>query len=351
MVASSYTSNSRLPWACIISVCLVMLVQISFATIPALQKFLYTFGEPFHSDPIRISYLRDQAKKQKEQDDNFHIHLVGASQTREGFDIRIMNEALEAEGITFHNLGAAAYSAMDFYMELDEIIASDPDLIVYMPYVGTFYLDYQFSRLRFYFNPNVLSLLKDEMGYNVLRKNKHAIIDGYVSYLLYFYKHREGIKAIFFNVINYLLFHLGEEPKVKLFNYTENFPDEYFEKQFAKYKGNKFYISQFTPVEKEAFRRTMVALKANNIPVLVMDAPGNPLIVNTYQPEVRIDYDAFLQKEVVDADIPFLSLSDIPQFDKNDFIDFTHLDSDGRVRLSYFLVDYIKRNHQHFERK
>ena len=349
MAANSSISSFKLPWACLISICLVLLVQVGFATVPALKKVLYTFGEPFHSDPVRISYLRDQAKIQSEQDSYMHIHLVGASQTREGLDVLLMNNRSKEDGLVFHNLGAAAYSAMDFYMEVDDIIASNPDLIVYMPYVGSFYLDYQFSRLRFYFNPNALPLLKEELGFEVLRENKYAIFDSYVSYLSYFYKHREGVKAIFFNAVNHLIFHFGEAPKVKIFNYTENFPDEYFEKQYEKYEGNKFYISKFTPVEKEAFRLTMAKLKANNIPVLVMDAPGNPLIEKTYQPEVRIDYDDFLQREVVQSGIPFMPLSEIPQFDKDDFIDFTHLNAGGRVRLSDFLVDYIKENRQLFE--
>lgn len=350
MVANSFTSSSRqLPWACIASVFLVMAIQISFQITPALQRFLYTYSEPFHSDPLRISYLREQAKIQNEQDDNTHIHLVGTSQTREGFDTDIMNERFTGEGVTIHNLGAAAYSAMDFYMDVDSIIASNPDLIVYTPYVGTFYLDYDFSRLRFYFNINSITLLNDMLGYEVLIKNKRAILDSYLSYLLYFYKHREGVKAVFFNAVKHLVFNLGETHEVKLFNYTDNFPPEYFEQQYAKHEGNKFYLSRFTPVEKEAFRRAMAKLKAHNIPVLVMDAPGNPLIANTYQPEVRIDYDNFLQQEVVERGIPFLPLSDIPQFDKDDFIDFTHLNSRGRARLSEFLAGYLKENRQLFE--
>lgn len=350
MVVNSYTFSSRnLPWACIASAILVMAIQISFAVSPALQHFLYTFSEPFHSDPLRISYLREQAKIQNEQDNNYHVHLVGTSQTREGFDTDRMNKLSAVDGVTFHNLGAAAYSAMDFYMDVDDIIASNPDLIVYMPYVGTFYLDYNFSRLRFFFNPDSIPLLKNELGYEVLVKNKHAIFDSYISYLLYFFKHREGIKAIFFNFVNYLAFNFGEAPEVKIFNYTENFPPEYFERQYARYKGNRFYLSQFTPVEKDAFRLTMAKLNESNIPVLVIDAPGNPLIKKTYKPEVRIDYDNFLHQEVVERGIPFLPLSDIPQFDKDDYIDFTHLNSGGRARLSDYLAGYLKKNRQYFE--
>ena len=158
-MSSSTFNFKRLPWACISAILVVFVVQFTFASCSVLQNALFLFSEAGLSDPLRIHYFLDQAKT----DDGKKVFFVGTSQSREGFDVRILNERFKDNDITFYNMGSAAYSAADLYMEIDRILDAKPDLIVYMPYIGNFYLDYDFKRLKYYYHPKVISLFLENM--------------------------------------------------------------------------------------------------------------------------------------------------------------------------------------------
>lgn len=340
MAMSSSTSNFKcLPWACISAILVVFVVQIIFASHSGLQNALFVFSEASLSDPLRIHYFLDQAKKQ----DGKKVLFVGTSQSREGFDVRILNERFKDNAMTFYNMGSAAYSAADLYMEIDRILDAKPDLIVYMPYIGNFYLDYDFKRLKYYYHPKIISLFLENVGHEPLIENRWFFFDAYLSYISYFYKYREELKPILYNVLNYLVFRIGEKAEPKFFRYKENFPPEYFEQQIERFKGKKFYFSDYTEAEKLAFQKTIQTIKESEIPFLVIDAPVNPRIKNVYAQELEIAYEAFLTKTLRDEGILFLSNGDLPEFAMNEFIDFTHLNAVGRTKLTKFCADYLEK--------
>jgi hypothetical protein len=342
MAMHSFTFNfKRFPWACINAIVVVFAVQFTVASHPWLQNALFVFSEASLSDPMRVRYFLEQAK----QDTGKKALIVGTSQSREGFDVRILNGHFKDDNITFYNMGSAAYSAADLYMEIDRILNVAPDLIIYMPYIGNFYLDYDFKRLKYYYHPKIISVFLEKVGNKPLVENGWFFFDAYLSYISYFYKYREELKPVLYNVLNYLAFRIGEKVEPKYFRYDENFPPEYFARQVEQFKGKKFYISEYTEVEQHAFKETIRAIKESETPFLVIDAPVNPLIKNVYKPEVEIAYEDFLTKILRDAGIPFLSRNDLPDFGMDKFIDFTHLNAVGRAQLTEFLSDYLQKNY------
>ena len=342
MAVNSSTFNfKRLPWACISAMLVLFVVQATFAFQSGLQNALFVFSEASLSDPLRIHYFLDQAKK----DEGKKVLLVGTSQSREGFDVRILNERFKNNDITFYNLGAAAYSGADLYMEIDRILDAEPDLIVYMPYVGNFYLDYDFKRLKYYYHPKIISFFLEKVGHKPLLENKWFFCDAYLSYISYFYKYREELKPILYNVLDYFAFRRGKKVEPKYFRYDENFELEYFEKQVKRFKGKRFYFSDYTEAEQYAFHKTIQAIKKSETPFFVIDAPGNPRIKSVYVPEVGIAYEAFLTKILRDEGISFLSRRELPDFAMDEFIDFTHLNAVGRAKLTNFFAEYLEKNY------
>jgi hypothetical protein len=335
---SSTFNFKRLPWACISAILVVIILQYAFASYPGLQNALFVFSQPSRSDPFRIRYLLNQAKK----DEGKKVMLVGTSQSREGFDVSVLNERFKDDNITFYNLGSAAYSGVDLYMEIDRILDAKSDLIVYMPYVGNFYLDYDFKRLKYYYHPKIIPFFLDKIGHKPFLENRWFFFDAYMSNVFYFYKYRKEIKASLFNCLDYLIFHIGKKPEAKYFSYDENFPLEYFEDQVKEYKGKKFYFSNYTEAEQDAFHKTIQAIKKSRTSFLVIDAPVNPRITSVYAPGVGISYETFLMQMLHNEGIPFVGRKELPDFGADNFIDFTHLNSVGRAKLTSFFADYFK---------
>lgn len=338
---SSTFNFKRLPWAFISAILVVFVVQYAFASYSVLQNALFVFSEASLSDPLRIRYLLNQAKK----DEGKKVLLVGTSQSREGFDVRVLNERFKDANITFYNLGSAAYSGVDLYMETDRILDAESDLIVYMPYVGNFFFDYDFKRLKYYYHPKIISLFLRNVGHKPLIENKWFFLDAYVSNISYFYKYREELKPILYNVLNYLIFQIGEKPDLKYFRYDKNFEAKYFEDQIKLFKGKKFYFSDYTETELDAFHKTIQLIKKSNTPFHVIDAPVNPRIKSVYAPGVEIAYKEFLEGVLSDEGIPFLSSEELPDFDTDYFIDFTHLNTVGRAKLTSFFAAYFEKNY------
>lgn len=338
---SSTFNFKRIPWVCISAILVVFIVQIAFAFQSGLQNALFVFSEASLSDPLRIHYFLDQAKK----DAGKKVFLVGTSQAREGFDIRILNQQFKDNDITFYNMGSAACSAADLYMEIDRFLDAEPDLIVYMPYIGSFYLDYDFKRIKYYFHPKIISFFLEEIGHKPMVENRWFFFDAYVSYISYFYKYREELKPVLYNSLNYLLFRMGEKVEPGYFRYNESFPQEYFEKQVERFKDKKFYFSDYTEAEQHAFKKTIKAIKKRKTPFLVIDAPVNPRIKAVYVPEVETAYETFLSRILRDEGMPLLRKGELPDFAIDEFIDFTHLNAVGRVKLTNFLSEYLENNY------
>lgn len=330
----------KLPWVCINALIVVVAVQFLFAFNPLLQDVLFTFSEPGLSDPLRL----DIFYKRAENDPIKKVFLVGTSQGREAFDVPVLTERFDRE-IGFYNFGSAAYSAVDLYMEIDRIIDAEPDLLVYMPYVGNFYLDYDFKRLKYYYSAKVLPFIARDVGSHVFFEKKWFIFDAYLSEVLYFYKYREEFKPVLFNFLDYTLFRLGEKVEPKYFRYDKSLGPEYFEDQVKSFKGKKFYFSKYTETEKKALQNVIDSIQKSKIPFLMIDGPVNPQIARAYEPEVGTAYDEFIA-EIVDVNhVTFLSKADVPQFSSDHFIDFTHLNSVGRAKFTDFFAEYLQANY------
>jgi len=330
----------KLPWVCISALIVVVAVQFLFAFNPLLQDALFTFSEPSLSDPLRLDifYKKAESSPQKK------VFLIGTSQGREAFNASVLTERFDRK-IGFYNMGSAAYSAIDFYMEIDRIIDAKPDLLVYMPYIGNFYLDYDFKRLKYYYNPKVLPFISKDIGTHVFLEKKWFIFDAYLSDALYFYKYREGLKPILFNVLDYMIFRLGKTVEPKYFRYDTSRGSEYFENQVRAFKGSKFYFSQYTDIEKQALQKVIDSIQKSKIPFIIIDGPVNPKIAGAYEFEVGTAYDEFLA-EIADVNhVTFLSKADMPQFPSDQFIDFTHLNSAGRAKFTDFFAEYLQANY------
>lgn len=343
MGMNSYTFNfKRLPWSCIGAILIIILIQFALASNAVLQNTLFLFTSPSKSDPLRIHYFLNQAKKDKGK----KVFLLGTSQSREGFDVHVLNDHFKKNNITFYNMGAAAYSGIDLYMEIDRILDAKPDLIAYMPYVGNFYLDYDFKRLKYYYHPKIIPFLLKRIEHKPLFENRWFLFDAYLSKISYFFKYREEFKPIFYKILDYLVFRRCKTIEAEYFHYSKNVEPKYFEEQRDRFKGKKFYFSQYTEAEQEAFHKTVRIIKKNNSQFIVIDAPNNPRIRSVCPPKIENAYEAFLTKLLSNEGILFVRKKDLPDFTMDQFIDFTHLNATGRAILTNHFIKYFETHYR-----
>ena len=81
--------------------------------------------------------------------------------------------------------------------------------------------------------------------------------------------------------------------------------------------------------------------------MLVISGPLHPQVGRIYnQKEIDQKYNKYLYDQARKNGFVYLSEKDLPEFSQEDFIDLTHLKSDGRKRLTEFLADSIGRELQ-----
>ncbi|MEA1929218.1 MAG: hypothetical protein U9N73_13510 [Candidatus Auribacterota bacterium] len=338
---SSFTSNfKKYPFILLAGILVFFVTQGIIGKFNSFWEFCYSYSKPRQDDPIRLAIkLKEMPAAQNK------VFLTGSSQTREGFDVKYLNERFEKDNLRFYNLGISGDGPpIDMFMLKEKFFRKDPDIIIYMPYVGSFYKDYDFKKMQYYFNPAILPYIIKYLGVKTLIENTGNLIDGLIGEVSFFYKYRSSFRSILTNYIYYR----GEFNKdSRLSSYAvEDKPGSYYINKIEVAKKNnfpdKYYLSSYTELNKYLFIKYAKEIIDKKILFIVINSPTQPLIGSFYDNNIDSLLDNFLSVSAANLGFIYLSKQELPKFTEDDFADFTHLNSSGRRKLTSFLERYLK---------
>jgi len=326
----------KLPFVFISSLFLFFLIESGLANSSTFWRFCNRYSEPMLDDGIR---LEAELRTMPEVDKAKKVFLAGSSQAREGLDIEYLNNRFE--NVLFYNLGASgAASGIDMFMITDKLLSKQPETIVYLTFVEGFYYDYNYGKLKRYFDPKVMPYFLEHIDSRTIFSHKGHLLDAFLGRISLFYKYRSSFGRIFSSALkDYLGMEKGDS--VKRFAFRENKPRSYFMREIAKADKKRYLATSYTVLNQQLFKLTAKEIAAKGVRLIVLSGPTHPLISDCYEREIDIAYDSFFEKQAKELGFVYLSKEQLPVFTKDDFIDFTHLNKAGRIKLTGFFGDYF----------
>ena len=85
-------------------------------------------------------------------------------------------------------------------------------------------------------------------------------------------------------------------------------------------------------------------MTSEGVDLIVISGPTHPLLAETYDEELDYAFNNFLYNQSESIGFTYLSKDELPSFNEEDFIDFTHLNAEGRAKMSEFIEDYLEEN-------
>lgn len=342
MAGSSFIFNSkRIPAAFIASVILFLLTQAVIVHAPGFWKFCYFFSYPSSGDKLR---MESQLRLMPADSTVKKVFLIGSSEVREDYDADLLNKVFAEKGMSFYNFGLSGYgSPLEMLYVKSEIAAHKPDVVVYMPYIGSFYPEGDFdviNTLRSYFHPSMIPYLQRHLGSASVFKKEMAVIylDHLWSQMSPLYKYRDQMQLILTaSARNTLGLERRAEPL--RFAYEVNQHPTYFVAEILKEKGAKFQKSAMTGLNQELFAHLADGFREKGIGLIVVSGPPNPLIKETFAKELNDEYQIFLTAQAKKRGFVFVPEVQLPVFDIKEFIDFTHFNVVGRTRFTRYFAE------------
>lgn len=117
-------------------------------------------------------------------------------------------------------------------------------------------------------------------------------------------------------------------------------PPEYFLDRLGQVNPDTA-PSRFTPAHEEALERFIARESARGNPVFIVDFPTRPGYETTITPQAAAHYRGLLARLAGRSDVAFVSASDLPALEVEDFHDFTHLAESGRQKVSERLATLL----------
>ena len=339
----SISSFRRLPFAFLVSALLFFVSQFIIANMDSFWNFVYLYADEFpEDDGIRIEA---QLRTIPVSEERNTVLLIGSSQTREDFDVEYLNREMGRTNTAYYNLGFAGGNPINIYMLKDRFLSKKPDIVIEVLFVGSFYQDYGFSGIKRFFSPTILPHLVEYGGIKVIIDHGVEFRDASLGTISVFYRHRESLRRIIASAVTDII--TGEKrTEPKLYALTENRPTSYFTRELNKWKSpeRRFYISRDTKLNQDLFTQFAEDVISEGVELIVISGPTHPLISETYDEELDYAFDDFLHNQSQNMGFTYLSKDDLPTFVEGDFRDFTHLNADGRAKLSEFIAAYLEEN-------
>lgn len=110
-------------------------------------------------------------------------------------------------------------------------------------------------------------------------------------------------------------------------------PDMYFDTRVGLIDPDT-RLGPFTAAQETALLDLVAAERRVGNAVVVIDFPTRPGYETTLHPDVARHYTNFVEKTGARSDLRFIGKEELPALDAADFLDFTHLSSSGREKVS-----------------
>lgn len=335
-------SHLKKPFTIIIcSFIVISIVHLVLWHSQAFWRFCYFYSTPPHDDRIRFEATLQSIPA----NDKDKIFLLGASQIREAFDEEYLNNEFKSTGVHFYNLGYSGARPIDQFVHMKRILAKKPAAIIYMLNFSSFYMPYDFSALKYSFDPQLFPLLNKHLDSGTLWKEKQFVFDAGISSISFLYRFKESLRRILITAVYNVLGTINREQPISFRFPTDNNQKHFswkmktLEKDKGRYKHNPF-----TDLNKVLVAKYTEEIINKNITLIVLDGPLYPSFHKIFESEhLKQEYQDFMKNEEQRLGFTYIPTSKLPKFEKTEFADFAHLNKSGRQKLSLFLKDFLKK--------
>jgi len=334
MDRNSFISGFKtLPWCCISAVVIFLGINFALSGAKPFWRFCYLYSDPYIDDSIRLGAKFALIDKNSKKD---KIFIIGASQAREDFDVDEINREIEPYNMEVFNLGISAGQPIDMVMLKDKFLSYKPKAFIYVTYLGDFYTKFKYTKMKYYFNPAILPYFAKNMGYRVFVENFPHFVDSFLSMPSVIYKYREPLKRIIDTRIKYFLKKETRAAPLQ-FKYDRSLSKLYFMREILLYRQTqKSYFDEApaTGFNMLMFDKFIGEMIGSGQDMTVLKAPTHPLFKLTYNPVHNAPFEGFLKEEHSKYGYDYLDFDAMKIFNQEDFIDFVHLNVDGRAKLT-----------------
>jgi hypothetical protein len=339
---SFISSFKQLPFSFFLSIVVFVGLQMMILGSDQFWSMCYHFSRISADDPIRFEA---QLRMLNDQEDHNKILLMGSSQTREGFDVVHLNDQVADSDWEFFNLGVAGSAQpLDLFMTMEKIVRLKPKVVVYMTNLDSFYAKYKdnmFNQLKYNYHPKIWPYLWEYLGVKGVWDLRQELLESYLGQFSTPYLYRFQLARI---MTAFVKDALGVEKveEVDLFEYEEDQPPEYFDRMVEEGRGREISVNEYTPLNQYLFERFVQRLRSEGVDLLVLESPMHPQIGRIYDMELYEPFRTFLSQQAQNYNFHFLAKSQLPEFDQADFVDFSHLNRQGRAKMTQYLLAVIE---------
>lgn len=281
---------------------------------------------------------------QKNPSNASEIYFIGTSQIKEGIDCDLIEDDLNKSNISFtcYNLAVNGDSPLRRLIELDSIIKTKPKMVIVGTDISDIYhsADIEDSRLMLVSNKIILDNTSSELFDNEQRRllnlnpvsrdlSNRVYIVSYLNYMtinkllpnsMADYEYRNNFKNPYKNVENTSI-----EEKMDRINRSTIVNDT----MYSNYYGNT--------TQKLALTYTIQELNKNNIKVIIINMPSDPLKLKYISNSTRTNYFSYFES------IGVRHYNFENRYPSNYFHDFTHMNVQGRTNFSHDVAEIITR--------
>jgi len=272
------------------------------------------------------------------------VYFLGTSQMKEGLNCYTFEDDLKKSNISIncYNFAVNADSPLRRLVELNSIISSKPKIVVIGTDIRSMYSDGEIDASRLMLISNRVVL--DNASTQLFDAKQRELLNSdpftrdisnriyIVSYLNYMtlnkltpnsfadYEYRNNFKNPFQDVKN-----LSIDEKLEKIKQIDPINDTLF----SQYYGDS--------INKRALQYTVQELHKNNITVIIIDMPLDPLSSKKISNSTRDNYFSY----VTTLGVPYYDF--LNQYPSSYFFDTSHMNVQGRTAFSQDIAQIIKR--------
>jgi len=282
------------------------------------------------------------------EDDASKVVFFGSSMAREGIDRRYLED--EFKGYRFYNFSFSSGKPSDFYFIFSKIKQKENiklAVITISPWV--FQKRYTDDLTRgtdvftsLLFDPFVFYRIADWRD-----TDRSWLLRQSIFYVMPLYRYGDYLHKIFDHQ-NISFWKTKSERAVAEtwipYKYWENKPESYFaeelgkESNYEEYRNSNYYWDKNQNIQMKSLEILVREMEEKSIPVIIVDMPVNPYKQNIYEDGLVSNYVAGI--DLLAPRSRFVDYSFV--YSRGNFIDFNHLNADGRFRFSRDLRELIK---------
>jgi len=273
------------------------------------------------------------------------IFFIGTSQMKEGLDCYIVEDDFTAAGrpALCYNLAVNADNPLRRLTELDPIIQARPEIVVIGTDIRNMYSDEKIEESRLILVANKIHLDAPSA----------ELFDAEQLGLLHMHPLEKDIanRVYLVSYLNYMTLNKVAPNSVADYAYRNNFKNPYKNVENASLEEKIARADSYDPVndtvfvrnygdskKKSALKHIIQELQKNNITVIIIEMPGDPLAMQKISSATKNNYFAFLNT----TGVTYYNFQD--RYPSGYFHDLSHMNVEGRTTFSHDIADIIIRD-------